>query len=46
MSKFELRQDKGHGSETLFAADSLEEIAEFAAEKSGEDPFGIIMEGD
>lgn len=46
MSEFELRQKRGHGSDTILKADSLDEIAAFLEEKSGDhDPFGVELEG-
>lgn len=36
MSEYELVQKRGHGSRTLLKADSLEDIGEFVAAKSGD----------
>jgi len=36
--------DLGHGSNTLMKTDSIEEIAVFAAEKSGEDVLNSLLE--
>lgn len=43
MSEFELTQKKGYGSETLLKADSLEDIAAFAMEKSGDDQVSLDL---
>lgn len=44
MSKFELRLKRDFGSNTLIKTDSIEEIAAFAAEKSGEENLEDILE--